>query len=137
MRIQFLTSSRAPAILAAVLVAANVSACAGGSNPVRGIATAVGAGPQIAPTPDFVAQSRPQNLDFLPIGTAKEGRTTPARTPDEIKAAESELDALRSQNEAAGAVAAQLGGTPPPEPITLPVNTPQRPAKKTNSKTRP
>jgi len=135
MRIQFPTASRAPALIMAVLVAANVTACAGGSNPVRDIATAVGAGPQVAPTPDFVAQSRPQNLDYMPIGTPVEGRPTPARSPDEIKAAESELDALRARNESAGAAAARLGGTPPPEPIKMPVNTPQRPRQKTNSNT--
>ncbi|WP_243368756.1 hypothetical protein [Microvirga solisilvae] len=137
MRIQSLMASRAPRILLAVVVAANVAACTGGSNPVRDVAVSLGAGPQVAPTPDFVARSRPQNIDFMPIGTAEEGRPTPARTPAEIKAAESELDALRSQNEAAGAAAAKMGGTPPPEPIQLPVKTPQRPRQKTNSNTRP
>ena len=133
MRIQIPTASRAPALVIAVLVAANVTACAGGSNPVRDIASAVGAGPQVAPTPDFVASSRPQKLEYMPIGTPVEERPTPARSPDEIKAAESELDALRARNESAGAAAARLGGTPPPEPIKLPVNTPQRTRKKTNS----
>lgn len=135
MRIQFPTVSRAPALLLTVLVAANAAACTSGSNPVREIATAMGAGPRVAPTPDFVARSRPQNLDYLPIGTAEEGRPTPARSAEEIKAAESELDALRARNEAAGAAAARLGGTPPPEPITLPVKKPQSPAQKTNSNT--
>jgi hypothetical protein len=137
MRIRFLTASRAPAVLLAVLVAANVTACTGGSNPVRDIAVAVGGGPKVAPTPDFVAQSRPKNLDFMPIGTAEEGRSTPARSVDEIKAAESELDALRARNEAAGAAAARAGGTPPPEPVKLPVNRSQNPRQKTNSNTRP
>jgi len=135
MRIHFPTASRASALVLAALAAANVTACTGGSNPVRDIAAAVGAGPRTAPTPDFVAQSRPQNLDYLPIGTAEEGRPTPARSAAEIKAAEAELEALRTRNEAAGATAARLGGTPPPEPIKLPVNTPQRPARKTNSNT--
>jgi hypothetical protein len=130
-------TSRAPRILLAALVAGNVAACTGGSNPVRDVAVSLGGGPQVAPTPDFVARSRPQDLDFMPIGTAEEGRPTPARTPAEIKAAESELDSLRSRNEAAGAAAAKMGGTPPPEPIKLPVNTPQKPAQKTNSNTRP
>lgn len=135
MRIQFPTVSRTPALLLTLLVAANVSACAGGSNPVRDAAAAVGAGPKTAPTPDFVAQSRPGSLDYMPIGTAKEGRPTPARSADEVKAAEAELDALRARNEAAGAEAARLGGTPPPEPITLPVNKSQNPARKANSNT--
>lgn len=133
MRIQFPTLARPPALLLAVLVAANVSACSGSSNPVRDVAVAVGAGPKTAPTPDFVAKSRPGSLDYMPIGTANDGRPTAARSAAEVKAAESELDALRARNEAAGAEAARLGGTPPPEPVTLPVNKPQKPARKTNS----
>lgn len=133
MRIQFPTISRAPALLLTVLAAANVAACAGDANPVRDIAVSVGAGPKVAPSPDFVASSRPQNLDYVPVGTAQEGRPTAARTADEIKAAESDLDALRARNEAAGAAAARLGGTPPPEPIQMPVNTPQKPRLKKNS----
>jgi hypothetical protein len=73
----------------------------------------------------------------MPIGTAVDGRPTPARTPDEVKAAEAELDAVRSRNEAAGAAAAQLGGTPAPEPITLPADKPQKPPLKKNSKRNP
>ena len=53
------------------------------------------------------------------------------------KAAEAELNALRARNEAAGAAAARLGGTPPPEPIKLPVIRPQGPDRKTNSNTNP
>jgi len=135
MRIRFPTASRASALLLATLVAANVTACAGGSNPVRDIAVAVGAGPKVAATPDFVAQSRPQNLDYMPIGRSEEGRPTAARTAEEVKAEEAELDALRARNEAAGAAAARLGGTPPPEPVKIPVNTPQRSSRKTNSNT--
>ncbi len=134
---QFPSASRAPRLALAVLIAANVAACAGGSNPVRDIATSVGAGPKVAPTPDFVASSRPQSLDYMPIGTATEGRPTAARTPEEIKAAEAELDALRSRNEAAGAAAARLGGTPPPEPAAVVGNKPQKPPLKKNSQRNP
>jgi hypothetical protein len=137
MRNRFLTVSPAPALLLAVLVAANVAGCTTGSNPVRDVAVSLGAGPKVAPTPDFVARSRPQNLDYMPIGTATEGRPTPARTADEVKAAQSELDALRSRNEAAGAAAARLGHTPPPAPVVLPVKKPQSPNQKTNSNTNP
>ena len=52
-------------------------------------------------------------------------------------AAEAELDALRARNEAAGAAAAELGNTPPPEPIKLPANTSQQTRQKTNSKRTP
>lgn len=135
MRIASPTVSRASALVLTVLVGVNVTACAGGSNPVRDIATSVGAGPTTAPTPDFVASSRPQSLDYMPIGTPVEARPTPARSSDEIKKAEAELDSLRARNEAAGAAAARLGGTPPPEP--LPVKRPQKPKQNTNSNRTP
>ena len=111
-----------------------LAGCNGSFNPVRDVTAAVGAGPQMAPTPDFVAQSRPGNLEYMPIGTPVAERPTPARTAEEVKAAEAELDALRARNEAAGAAAAELGQTPPPEPIRLPANTSQQ---KTNSKRTP
>lgn len=124
--------------MAMVMLAAGVLAgCNGSFNPVRDVTAAVGAGPQMAPTPDFVAQSRPSNLEYMPIGTPVPGRPTPARTADEIKAAEAELDALRARNEAAGAEAAELGKTPPPEPVKLPANTSQQTRQKTNSKRTP
>ena len=119
------------------MLAAGLAGCNGGFNPVRDVATSVGAGPQMAATPDFVARTRPANLDYMPIGTPAPERPTPARTADEIKAAEAELDALRARNEAAGAAAAELGNTPPPEPIKLPANTSQQTRQKTNSKRTP
>ncbi|EIM28853.1 hypothetical protein [Microvirga lotononidis] len=121
----------------AVAVTMLVAGCNGGFNPVRDVAAAVGAGPQTAASQDFVVQSRPTNLDYMPIGTAVQGRPTAARTADEIKAAEAELDALRARNEAAGAAAATLGNTPPPEPVKLPANTSQPTRQKTNSKRTP
>lgn len=125
MRTSSSVTSRISRMVLAILAVANVAACADGSNPAKDLATTLGAGPKNAPTPDFVAASRPQSLDYMPVGTRGTGRTTAARTPDEIKAAEAELDAIRTQNEAAGAAAAQLGGTPPPQPVTVP-------AKRTN-----
>jgi hypothetical protein len=73
----------------------------------------------------------------MPISATAPERPTPARTAAEIKAAEAEMDALRAQNEAAGAQAAELGKTPPPEPIRLPANTSQQTRQKTNSKRTP
>jgi hypothetical protein len=102
------------------LLMANVVGCTEGSNPTRDLFAAVGAGPKTAPTPDFVASSRPESLDYMPIGTPQAGRPTAARTADEIKAAEAELDTIRGRNEAAGKSAAELGGTPTPQPIPLP-----------------
>ncbi|MBO1904906.1 hypothetical protein KHP60_08080 [Microvirga sp. 3-52] len=137
MRTKPLSIRRISVVGLTMLAAAGVSGCNGSFNPVRDVATAVGAGPEVAATPDFVARSRPANLEYMPIGTPTVERPTPARTADEIKAAEAELDALRSRNEAAGAAAAELGKTPPPEPVRLPANTSQQPRQKTNSKRTP
>ncbi|MCB5177505.1 hypothetical protein [Microvirga lenta] len=115
-----LLTGRAAAVGFTALLVANAAGCADGSNPTRDLFAAVGAGPKTAPTPDFVASSRPETLDYMPVGTSQPGRSTPARTAEEVKAAEAELDALRAQNEAKGAAAAELGGTPAPKPVPLP-----------------
>lgn len=135
MRTKPLSIPHVTALALTLFAVAGLAGC--NSNPVRDVATAVGAGPQVAPTPDFVERSRPANLDYMPIGTPVAERPTPARTAAEIKAAEAELDALRTRNEAAGAQAAELGKTPPPEPVRLPANTSQQTRQKTNSKRTP
>jgi|GEM_PF-2692847 len=139
MRMKLLSIPRAAAFALTLCTSAGLAGC--NSNPVRDVATSLGAGPQVAPTPDFVARSRPATLDYMPIGTPVAERPTPARTAAEIKAAEAELDGLRTRNEAAGAAAAELGKTPPPEPIRLPANssanTSQQTRQKTNSNRRP
>lgn len=104
----------------AAFAVAGLAACANGANPTRDALSAIGAGPNMAATPDFVSNSRPASLEYMPIGTSKPGRTTAAKTADEVKAAEAELDAIRARNAAAGAAAAQLGGTPAPEPAQVP-----------------
>src|SRR3712207_4386128 len=135
MRMKLLSIPRAPAFALVLLAVSGVAGC--NSNPMRDVATSLGAGPQVAPTPDFVARSRPATLDYMPIGTPVPERPTPARTADEIKAAEAELDALRTRNEAAGAAAAEAGKTPPPEPVRIPANTSQQTRQKTNSNRSP
>jgi hypothetical protein len=137
MRTKPLSIHRISVVGLTILATVCLSGCNGSFNPVRDVATAVGAGPQLAATPDFVARSRPADLEYMPIGTPAVERPTAARTADEIKAAEAELDALRTRNEAAGAAAAELGKTPPPEPIKLPANTSQQTRQKTNSKRTP
>ena len=135
MRTKPLSIPRAAALALILCSVAGMAGC--NSTPVRDVATSLGAGPKVAPTPDFVARSRPANLDYMPIGTPVPERPTPARTAEEIKAAEAELNALRTRNEAAGAAAAELGKTPPPEPVRLPANTSQQTRQKANSNRRP
>ena len=119
--------SRAAAIALTLLAVGNVAACTEGSNPTKELANSLGLGPKVAPSPDFVARSRPGSLDYMPVGVAAPQRPTAARTAEEIKAAEAEMDALRARNEAAGAAAARLGGTPEPAPVNPPN---QKPAPK-------
>jgi hypothetical protein len=104
----------------AVAILSGLAACAGDTNPVRDTLAAVGAGPKSAEAPDFVARSRPARLDYLPIGAAPQARPTPARTPDEVKAAEGELEAVRARNENAARRAVQSGETPEPQPAGVP-----------------
>ncbi|WP_048707717.1 hypothetical protein [Microvirga massiliensis] len=97
--------------------------CSGDANPVRDIVAAVGGGPPPAETPDFVASTRPEKLDYIPVGTP-DRRKTPARTADEVKAVESELDTVRSRNEAAAQAAREAGATPAPKPAETSVRRP-------------
>jgi hypothetical protein len=104
----------------AMATLAALAACSGDTNPVRDTLVAVGAGPKTAESPDFVARSRPATLEYLPVGAAAPARPTAARTADEVKAAEAELDAVRARNEAAAQTAVQAGDTPAPEAATAP-----------------
>ncbi len=73
-----------------------------------------------APDPkDFVKQSRPDELNYIPVGT-KVTREAKKMTPAEFRAIEADLDAARTRNEAAGAEAKIAGTTPPPAPLKLP-----------------
>ena len=135
MRKKPLSIPRVAAFALISFAAAGMAGC--NSNPVRDVAASLGAGPQMAASPDFVARSRPADLDYMPISASVPERPTPARTAQEIKAAEAEMDALRARNEAAGVQAADLGKTPPPEPIRLPANTSQQTRQTTNSNRRP
>jgi hypothetical protein len=73
-----------------------------------------------APDPkDFVKQSRPDELNYIPVGT-KVSREPRKMTPAEFRAIEADLDAAKTRNEAAGAEAKVAGATPPPAPLKLP-----------------
>ena len=96
-----------------------LSGCMADTNPVRDAAVAVGFGAKVTPAPEFVARTRPAELDYIPVGTAAAGRPTAARTAAEVKAAEAELDAVRAANEAAAKAAQQAGGTPAAAPVAV------------------
>jgi hypothetical protein len=97
-----------------------LAACSG--NTAGNFVRSTGLGPTTAASPDFVAASRSQNLDYIPINPSGPGREAPAKTADQVKAVEAEMDSVREQNAAAGAAAAEAGGTPAPDPVLTPAN---------------
>jgi hypothetical protein len=107
----------APLLAAAALALAG---CSTDFNPVRDVFVATGVGAKPKPAPDFVAQSRPESLDYLPVGVSAPPRAIRGKTPAETKSAEAELDELRAANETKAAEARQAGATPPPAPVTPP-----------------
>ena len=104
------------------------AACSGDTNAVRDTLVAVGVGANTASSPDFVARSRPTNLDYIPVGTQASSRTRAAKTADELKAAEDEMEALRVQNEALGQEARAAGATSAPEPAEPAPSVKKKPA---------
>jgi hypothetical protein len=96
---------------AALLV---LAACAGDTNPVRDVALSTGISTAPAARPEFVEKSRPESLDYQPVGNTPPARARTAKTADEVKAAEAEMDQARAANESKAASARQLGATPPP-----------------------
>lgn len=79
-----------------------LGACAG--NPARDLAIAAGVtGGEPKPAPDFVSRTRRQNLDYIPVGTSAPKRVYRAKTPDEVKGAESDLEGRRASNAAKAA----------------------------------
>jgi hypothetical protein len=112
----------------ALAALAALVACSGDVNPVRDVVVAVGAGPEPARTPDFVARTRPSSSDYLPIGAEPPARSEKARTTTEVQAAQAELDAVRTANEAAAAAAsAQAGATTPATAPAAALPAPARP----------
>lgn len=78
-------------------IAFTLGACAG--NPARDLAVAAGVtGGEPKPPPDFVSRTRRQNLDYIPIGTSAPRRAYRVKTVDEVKGAESELQARGASN---------------------------------------
>ena len=107
-----------------VLAALAPAACAPGTNLVRDAFQAVGVGPKEVQAPDFVAQSRTERKDYVPVGTSAPARPTPKKTAAEVGRAEAEMDGARAANAARAAEARAAGSTPPPAPARAPAAAP-------------
>ncbi|MGE7413746.1 hypothetical protein [Methylobacterium tarhaniae] len=111
------TLAAAATLLACLLTGGCVLDGAG----VRDAAKSAGFGPKEVAAPDFVAQTRREGGDFLPVGVSAPPRETRAKSAAGVKALEAELDASRQRNEARGRDAAKVGGAvKPPAPPQVP-----------------
>jgi hypothetical protein len=99
--------------LAVAATAALLGGCAGDFNPVRDVAVATGIGAERRQAADFVVQSRPDQLDYIPVGVSAPPREQAAKPQPAVRAAQGELDAIRAQNEARAAEARQVGAAVP------------------------
>ena len=140
-------TSRAPRrrVIAAAVTALVLAGCSADTNPVRDVFVATGIGANPKPAPDFVLNSRPEAVDYIPVGVSAPARPIRGKTVAETKAAEAELDRERAALEAkaaearlvgegkalpappaggAKAKARQVGATPAPAPAAAAVSRP-------------
>jgi hypothetical protein len=96
-----------------------LSGCAGDLNPVRDVFVLTGIGDTPADRPDFVEETRPERLEYVPVGTAAAQRETPPKSTEEILAMEEELRRIRAANETSALEARRLSLSPPPEPVVV------------------
>jgi hypothetical protein len=115
-------SANKPLMMSAALLAAGMSLAGCGSDEgFKGVAEAAG----LATTPQeskaFVRETRPADLEYVPIGS-KVTRAAPRKPVEDYKKIEAGLESKLKANEAAGNTAKALGATPPPEPAKIPQN---------------
>ena len=100
-------------IPALALLGATLGGCVSESNPVRDLAVASGlTGGEPKPAPDFVANSRPSQVDYVPITAKAPARRYRAKDKDEVESAEAQMNQLSRANEARGAQARRAGAAP-------------------------
>ena len=102
--------------LAGALLA--LAACSGDTNLVRDAAVATGIGAEPKPAPDFVASSRPAELDYIRPGVAT--RPTLSKNASQIQAFEAQMEAARVANESQAAAVRDLGAAPASSPAARP-----------------
>jgi hypothetical protein len=108
-----LMRTRAFPALILCAAAAALASC-GETNLMRDAAIATGIATPPKEAPEFVRQSRPAQLDYMPVGVSAPPREATYKSKAAVTAAEAELDTLRTGNAAKGAEARQAGATPAP-----------------------
>lgn len=100
--------------LGAAALCGLAAACSSDVSPVRTLGLGAGYGPKPVTAPDFVAESRKADRDFLPVGVDAPARPVRAKSTDGQKALQSELEGARDRNVARGRAAESAGRTAPP-----------------------
>lgn len=96
---------------------AMTAGCSGDLSPMRAIYGA----PKEVKAPDFVANSRKADGDFMPVGVSAPARPIRAKSSEGTKTLEAELEGARGRNEAKGRAASSAGkATVPAKPPVLP-----------------
>lgn len=107
--------SRGSVMLLACLAGSLVLAgCSRDTNPVRDMIVASGSGAKVPPAPDFVTSTRRDNVDYVPVGLKPPPPKYQAKTSEQIKAVEGQLDPVRARAESEGRRVQREGqsGTP-------------------------
>ncbi len=106
--------------IGAMLAAASlVLAGCGASEGVKGVAEAAGMATTPQESKAFVREARQAEIEYIPVGSSIT-RDAPRKPVDDFKKIETNLEAKRTANEAAGNEAKALGTTPPPKPAEIP-----------------
>ncbi len=112
---RFAVAGRCAALVALSLM---LGACAGDLNPVRDVFVATGLGQAEREAPEFIAQSRPDELAFAPI------RSIPPddrglKTEEELAEMEEELRRVQESNISRADGTRRMTLLPDPEPVIV------------------
>lgn len=102
-------------VLAMIVPAALALGGCAGDEGFKPIVEAAGLATTAQEAKPFVRETRPVDPNYIPVGTVVT-RTAKRKTVEEFKALESQLEAKRQANDAAGAQARTMGATAAPKP---------------------
>ena len=102
----------------ALCAAAATGACSSDLTPIKTLAVEAGYGPKPVAAPDFVANSRSKaDPEFMPVGVSAPARPVRAKSVENQKALQAELEGARGRNESKGRAAESAGkATKPAQP---------------------
>lgn len=103
----------------AVVALGMLAGCAGDLNPVRDVFVATGVGEARRDAPQFIEESRPGELRYVPVGRASPERETTPKTQEERETMEEELRRIADRNEQRALQTRRMTLLPDPEPVVV------------------